>query len=128
MNASQPARSRADSSASGPAAGEDAIPEEPRRSGDDLPAGSTPEPPSPEWGWRTQERISRCRGLDYCVIEVHEFDLERPQQRPPNVEYRVYADAHGFPVGEALASFPTREAAQRHAEALTARRGPGSGS
>lgn len=72
-------------------------------------------------GWRTQERISRRRGLGFCVIEVHEFDVDRPTQRPPTIEYRVYADVRGFPVGEAVASFPTLEAAQRHAEALGAR-------
>jgi len=82
----------------------------------------SPESELPEAsGWRTQDRISRCRGLGYCVIEVHEFDLERPAERSPNVEYRVYADARGFPVGEAVASFSTLEAAQRRAEALGAR-------
>lgn len=78
------------------------------RAGTDLA-----EPPH----WYAQERISRCRGLGYCVIEVHEFD-PRAGSGPPRVAYRVYREARGFPVGEFVARFDTLEAARRHAEAL----------
>jgi len=73
----------------------------------------------PSLAWRTQDRISRCRGLGYCVIEVHEFDPERPQARPA-IEYRVYHEAHGFPVGAAIGCFSSRHAAQCRAETLGA--------
>lgn len=91
------------------------------------PRAVTPSPPGeretyqpasgPPLAWRTQDRISRCRGLGYCVIEVHEFDPERPHARPA-IEYRVYREAHGFPVGTAIGSFATPNAAQRRAELL----------